>query len=162
MTSCTHLELGFWSETIHDHSDLLSEMAFYCSIRFCFCMCSLYYFSKYLHWFTSKTISGSFHYFILFLCVYVLLVGWFGVFRFLWGWDFFVVVSLCFFFFFCFGGFLFGWFWLVGLFVFVCVGFVWLWFLVGLACVHCFLRVSCLYKTTGTISLLGSSFYQDK
>lgn len=36
-------------------------MAFYCSISFYFCMDSLYYFSKYLHWFPSKTITGPFY-----------------------------------------------------------------------------------------------------
>lgn len=41
--------------------EILTDIAFYCSITFYFCMGSLYYFSKYLHWFTSKTITGPFH-----------------------------------------------------------------------------------------------------
>jgi len=49
---------------------MLIKMAFYCSVSFYFCMGSLYYFSKYLHWFTFKTIIGPFHAIsALFLCL---------------------------------------------------------------------------------------------
>lgn len=42
--------------------DTFTERALYYSIRFYFCIGSLCYFSTYLHWFMSKTITRAFHY----------------------------------------------------------------------------------------------------
>lgn len=52
--------------------DTLTERALYCSIRFYFCIGSLCYFSTYLHWFMSKTITRAFHY------TNALFLGWGG------------------------------------------------------------------------------------